>query len=67
MKRKNYIMFVTLWVASVFLLPFIDIYLFRYFELEGGESFGIVLSQVILMLAWAIVAIVLVAERHIKD
>ncbi len=60
-------MFVTLWVASVFLLPFIDICLFRYFELEGGESFGIVLSQVILMLAWAIVAIVLVAEKHIKD
>ena len=57
MKRKNYIILVTLWVTSVFLLPFIDIYLFRYFKLEDGESSGVVLSQVILMLVWAVVAV----------
>ena len=67
MKRKNYIMFVAGWVTALITLPFIDIYLFRYFELVGGETAGVVFAQVILMLAWAIVAIALVAEDYIKD
>ncbi|MCX6195570.1 MAG: hypothetical protein NTY55_02805 [Flavobacteriia bacterium] len=60
-------MFVALLVAASIILPIIDICLFRYFELTEGESFGVIVSQIILMLAWAIVAIVIVAEDHIKD
>jgi hypothetical protein len=48
-------------------LPFIDISLFRYFELVGGETAGVVFAQVILMLAWAIVAIAIIAEDMVKD
>ena len=67
MKRKNYIMFVALFVAALISLPVIDICLFRYFELTEGESFGVILSQVILMLVWAVVAVVIVALDYIKD
>lgn len=60
-------MFVALFVAALISLPVIDICLFRYFELTEGESFGVILSQVVLMLVWAVVAIVLLADKHIKD
>jgi hypothetical protein len=67
MKRKNYIMFVALLVAALISLPVIDICLFRYFELTEGESFGVILSQVILMLVWAIMAIVIIGDNRIED
>ncbi len=60
-------MFVAGWVVAMCTLPFIDISLFRYFELVGGETAGVVFAQVILMLAWAIVAIAIIAEDMVKD
>lgn len=66
MKKKNYVIFVALWLIFVLLFPIIDIYFFRHLKLTQGESQSIIYTQCIFMFMWLMTLMIIILENKIK-